>query len=176
VVSFETKLLSKFIQEFKLDRRKRQENTVRALEDAAQVLIARAQERLTAGNPIHVRTGRLRSSIRHSKTVVSGKTFTITVGTNVFYGRFLEFGGGAPPLHHVFPKEKKFMRFRASSVGGVRTVGAHGKDRGPMIFAKKVVMKPKPWLIPSLEESRPKILEVLARAGMDIKAAKGAGG
>lgn len=47
--------------------------------------------RLTGGNPLHVRTGRLRASILVDTKRI-GKTVRGEVGTDVFYGKVHEFG------------------------------------------------------------------------------------
>ena len=70
----------------------------------AQEVGKNARANLTGGNPLHVRTGRLRSSV--------GSEFlsddTVAVGTNVHYGKYHEHGNGVPKRPWLGPALDSF--------------------------------------------------------------------
>lgn len=71
------------------------------------------------GHP-QVQTGRLRSSITH-KIETSGREITANIGTNVEYGRALEFGTSKiPPYPWLFPavEETKGKIIQLIKTGG----------------------------------------------------------
>jgi phage gpG-like protein len=91
----------------------------------AEAVLKNAQENTTAGNPLHVRSGRLRRSL--------GWEFrgndTAAVGTNVEYGPIHEFGGT------ITPRSASALRFQVN---------------GQWVTTQKVRMPRRPWLGPAL--------------------------
>ena len=94
-----------------------------------------------------------------------------------FYGRVLEWGAQTPG-HMVYPKKPggrlvfrsrwKMGKMRKGStdllgMGGYRLRRAvkHGQATGHVVFATKVKMSPKPWLTPSFEKMRPKMIKMI---------------
>lgn len=63
-----------------------------ALENSAEIIIARSKGHYLTGAALRVRTGRLRSSVSRSDAKKSGNTYYVHVGTNVFYGKYWETG------------------------------------------------------------------------------------
>lgn len=64
--------------------------------DASLAMERGAKRRTTGGRPLHVRTGKLRQSIKPS-TTVKGNTVTAEIqagGRRAYYARFHEFGEG----------------------------------------------------------------------------------
>jgi len=166
--------LNAFVQKFHRDVRDRSRVVESAVADSAEVVLAKAKQKLTGGNPLHVRTGRLRSSVRRGNVQRSGKAYRVEMGTNVFYGRVHEYGA-QNPSHIVRPTRSKWLVFNSSWTGGaggdrIRAVGAHGESQGGKVFRKSVKIKPKPWLEPSFEESRPLVVRILEKAGVKIPA------
>lgn len=87
------------------------------------VLIVENQAKLnvskTSGHP-QVQTGRLRASIT-SKVDESGGEITGQIGTNVYYGRHLEFGEGMPtPYPWLFPAVEMKKREIKDALKGSR--------------------------------------------------------
>ena len=72
---------------------------VRVADQLALAMERGAKRRTTGGNPLHVRTGKLRQSIRFAtKAKAGGVTATIQAGSRLaFYARFHEFGEGNNP-------------------------------------------------------------------------------
>lgn len=107
------------------------------------------------GQVLHVRTGRLRSSIAHGKpgsTSRQESTSTSSiyyVGTNVSYGVAWERGIKA---HDIVPKRAKMLRFEIG---------------GQVLFRKKVHVPDqpaRPFLEPALDAMKPLIISELQRA------------
>jgi len=78
------------------------------------------------------KTGNLRGSI----TVKDNKDLSVSVGTNVVYARIQEFGG------EIRPVRAKVLRFK---IGGAD------------VFAKRVNIRPKPYLLPALSRNEKNI-------------------
>ncbi|MFI6979313.1 HK97-gp10 family putative phage morphogenesis protein [Embleya sp. NPDC050154] len=89
-------------------------------------MVREAQERCP------VDTGRLRSSIRHS-TSGSGRSWTVTVGTNVNYAPHVEFGTRP---HIILPKHKRALYWKGA---------LH-----PVAVVHHPGTKPKPFLRPAI--------------------------
>jgi phage gpG-like protein len=91
----------------------------------AEDVLANAQDNVTGGNPLNVRTGRLRRSLgwefRGSETVA--------VGTNVEYGPVHEFGAT------ITPRSASALRFQVN---------------GQWVTTQKVRIPKRPWLGPAL--------------------------
>ena len=109
------------------------------------------KEKLT-GQVLNVRTGKLRSSITH-RVEQSGNETTGRVGTPVEYARIWELGGTIP-AHTIVPKTAKVLRFVI---------------QGRVVFCKRVEQPSRrvgarPYLKPSVEENRQRILRELGDA------------
>lgn len=107
-----------------------------AVGQAAGMIEAEAKKNLTGGHPLHVRTGRLRSSV-HFKTARRGSKVTAQVGTDVVYGAVHEFGAKIVPSH------AKFLKFQVKP-GEWRT-------------AKSVTIPARPWLSPAVKAAAPRV-------------------
>ena len=106
------------------------------------------QQKLS-GSVLKVRTGVLRSSINY-KVDQSSTSVTATVGTNVAYARYHEFG--VPHSWEIRPKSARALCFELN---------------GKTIFAKRVIHPPLPersFLRSALKEMEPRIKEELERA------------
>jgi len=147
------------------------EEVGRALEAGAREAERNAKRNLTGGNPLHVRTGALRTSIRSE---VDRARQEARIGTDLVYGPVHEYGAT------IRPRE---MRKLAIPVGGVRTWPR--RFAGPLFFrmtrgglkflvdaAGKMmyVLKPqvtvpaRPWLGPALTASKAKFADLMQRA------------
>lgn len=97
---------------------------------------AQAKENVSQSPPRHpqVDTGRLRGSITHI-----AESDNVKIGTNVIYGKYLEFGG-------------------ESSVG----IGSRGGRKMGSPFSIGIRKRPAyPWLFPALESRRGDIKKIL---------------
>lgn len=97
----------------------------------------------TEGQMLAVRTGRLRSSI-YAKVEGEGLNLTGRVGTNVWYGRVHEYGA------EIRPRRARVLHFRLPT--------------GEEVFTRRVVIPARPWLRPSFETWKPKIVYAIERA------------
>lgn len=96
---------------------------------------ARAQEKYLAGRPgLNVVTGNLSSRISYS-VKDEGNSMSVEVGTNVIYGKVHEYGKTIRPVNG------KYLSF----------IGREGKR----VFVRQVVIPPRPWLRPSIQEELP---------------------
>ena len=94
------------ITSYRKEREKEIENHLqKAMEKVGALVERQAKENVSKTGSEHpqVRTGRLRSSIMHQ--VTGGETEIVTeIGTNVTYGKYLEFGTSKmPPYPWLFP-------------------------------------------------------------------------
>ena len=111
-------------------------------------LQARVQTQKLTGQVLHVRTGRLKSSITQ-RFESTAEMATSIVGTNVSYGVMWEKGIAA---HDVVPVKAKALRFEIG---------------GQIFFRKKVhipAQAARPFLEPALQEMRPQIVDELQKA------------
>jgi phage gpG-like protein len=118
----------------------------------AGALIERSAKKKVSGPVLNARTGRLRRSI-HARAQGTGIDAVVTVGSTVEYAAIHEFGGKTPP-RTILPRRAKALRFGAG---------------GQTIFARRVNhpgsrIPEKPYMRPSLEESREKIERLIGRA------------
>ena len=104
-----------------------------SLKKAAYLVQRAAKQNLTGGNPLNVRSGRLRSSV-----AVDVKGLEARVGTNVKYGAIHEKG-----------------KIIHSSGLMVFEIG------GNTIKTKRVTIPARPWLGPALERNRAKIVGMM---------------
>lgn len=100
-----------------------------------------------------VDTGRLRSSIV-SRAEDHGRTYDVTVGTNVNYAEFVENG---TRRHFIYPRNGQFLRFQ----WGGRTVYARVVDHPGT--------QPQPFLGPAMDNAGAYLREELARAGRRVR-------
>jgi phage gpG-like protein len=125
-----------------------QHGIARAVTKLALEMVRLVQQKLS-GPVLKVRTGVLRSSINsHVQQTATGAT--ATVGTNVIYGRFHEFG--VPHSWEIVPRSARALAFEIG---------------GRPIFAMRVTHPPLPersFLRSSLREMTPRIKEELERA------------
>lgn len=175
-ISVETKEIDAFVKQFKSQKYMRETKIIRAVEMCMWAIYGTAVEKhLTGGNPIHRRTGtNIIAKLKVKKTTKSGTRYTGQLGTvgtagKISVGRVMEYGAQTPG-HIVKPKNVnpatgkkfKFLRFRAG------TMGSHGQATGNFIFAKQVKMLPKQWMRPSINETKPKIYQILEKAGLEL--------
>lgn len=103
-------------------------------------LLRKVKEEKLTGQVLNVRTGRLRRSVNED-TTTSGDRVQSAVGTNVNYARFWEKG-----FH------------------GVEQVRAHMRQGHPIrAHSRNVDVKPRSFLLSSLNEMRPRIAAQLTR-------------
>lgn len=96
---------------------------------------------------VHVKTGRLRASITTEGVKASGDGLSVTVGTNVVYAPFVEYG---TPAHVILPVTKKALYWTGAD-HPVRSVNHPGS-------------KAYPYLRPALQQSIGKINSLMAAA------------
>lgn len=100
-----------------------------------------------------VDTGRLRSSIV-TRSEDHGRTYTVTIGTNVNYADAVENGTGP---HRIYPRRAQALRF---------VIG------GRVVFARYVDhpgTRAQPFLGPAMENADTYLREELARAGRRVR-------
>lgn len=118
------------------------------------LLVETAAKRHLGGDPGHpkrVDTGRLRSSISTRLTVENG-TPVVSVGTNVFYARWIHDGTGlyGPRARVIRPVRKRVMRFRPK----VQLPGRR-RGRGGWVYTRRVVgIRPNHFLRDALSAAR----------------------
>jgi len=113
---------------------------------------ARGSSRSKPGGAPHKDTGALRSSI---SVALDTEAIAATVGTNLKYGRWLEFG--LPGGKTIRPKNGKVLSW----------VGPDGVRR----FARSIKqgrLAPRPFMRPSYEEKKDEIAKHIADAGCDL--------
>lgn len=103
-----------------------------AVRRAAGITRDRAKRNLTADGSVD--TGRLRQSVRYQRFPASGRTVNYEVGTDVFYGIFLEKGTRAHG-----PRRARVLRFKP-------------KGSNTFVFAKRVRgIRATRWLTRALQ-------------------------
>ena len=116
-----------------------------AMRKAVLLVVRGAKKKLTGGNPLNVRSGRLRSSVvsevrKKGRAEIEGE-----VGTDVFYGEVHERG-------MVIKAKNKAMRFFYKGQWRTKT---------------SVRIPKREWLRPSMEQARPRIFDLFNRATKD---------
>lgn len=89
-----------------------------------------------SGKVLKVRENRLRSSVQAMMIKEGPTIFEGVCGTRVIYGAVHEFG------MTIFPRRAPFLVFESG---------------GQIMRMKSVTIPSRPWLMPSLDEARPKI-------------------
>jgi phage gpG-like protein len=113
-------------------------------------LESRVKQKLS-GEVLNVRTGVLRSSV-NTRIQETASEITASVGTNIKYGRYHEYG--VPHSWEIRPKSARVLAFQAG---------------GASIFAARVIHPPLPersFLRSALREMRTKIQEGLREAAV----------
>lgn len=98
-----------------------------------------------------VDTGRLRSSIV-SRSEDRGRSYTVTVGTNVEYAEMVE--KGTPP-HRIYPRRARALYWPGA---------AH-----PVAYVNHPGTAPHPFLAPAIAMAEVWLREELARAGRRVR-------
>jgi phage gpG-like protein len=124
-------------------RREFQPKMMKAVNKAAIAVKGQAERNVTGGNPLHVRSGRLRNSLTHDVSV-QGNEIVGRVGTNVKYGPIHEFGGT------IKPKVKEYLTFQVKP--------------GQWVSVKQVVIPKREWLGRALKRQRKKVQKIYNRA------------
>jgi hypothetical protein len=118
------------------------------------LLVETAAKRNLGGNanaPKRVDTGRLRSSISTSLSIEDGKP-VVSIGTNVFYARFVHEGTGLyGPRHRIItPVRRRFMRFKPRT-----PLPGRRRGRGGYVYTRRVVgMRANHFLRDALQAAR----------------------
>lgn len=141
-----------------LPERVREVGIRKGLLKAAILLESHIKLTKLSGNPLHARSGRLRSSLAH-RIDGRGDEQRAVVGTKLIYARIHEYGGiirakRAPYL--VFP------------IKGIRTVGARGAllkrprlETTGWVRVKQVTIPKRSYLRTGLAEKREEIIETV---------------
>lgn len=124
-----------------------QDRVGRAIQGIGIELANRVKERKLSGQVLNVRTGRLRSSIVSRFYQMGGIAFA-TVGTNVVYGKFWEYG-----FHGVQQVRAHTRRIagRDLEAGGLKLAEGVGFVRA---HPRLVNVAARPFLRPTQEEMR----------------------
>ena len=158
-----------------------------ALLQSALLLEAHIKQHKLSGQVLHVRSGRLRSSISH-RLERRGDDLMAIVGTNVVYARIHEFGGTITPkraAHLAIPTDiaktpAGVPRYTARQLiadpsrgGFVRTffrnhklygVTRGGKVKAAFVLVKSVTFRERRYMRSALAEKRTEILQIIAKA------------
>ena len=115
--------------------------TLRGVKKSMALVWSSVGRHLVGGNPLNVRSNRLRSSIT-AKIYKAGKKEVVgVIGTNIEYAAIHEFGGT------IRPKKGKYLRFQT------RDKSWH--------TVTEVKMPKRPFMEPSLRENLKKITKIL---------------
>jgi len=133
-----------------------------AMTRAAQLVVRQSQSRYLAGprpNKLEQVTGRLWRSIKE-RIRMTGTRITAQIGTNVSYAAIHE--SDTPTT--IVP-----IRAKALFIPISRTAKLHGYQKGmkygvDFAMAKKVTIKPRPFLRPAVEDMRPRVLQMISEA------------
>lgn len=127
----------------------------------ANELVRRVKHEKLTGQVLNVRTDTLRSSVNRDPqggVRESGGVLSVSVGSNVWYGRMWELTGHKD----IFPKKGKFLAWR---------------DKAGWHHAKMVAAQaPRPWLRPALDELKPIAIQRLNAAIAKALTPGGGGG
>jgi len=112
--------------------------TERAVQEAAEVVTDTAK-----GLAPHV-TGALAESI----TITAEGEYTRLTGPTVVYGRIIELGGT------ITPRDRRYLSWLSDWMTGT----------GDRVFAKRVHIRPEPYLRPAVEADEGRILDTFREA------------
>jgi phage gpG-like protein len=159
----------------------------KALLQSALLLERHIKMEKLSGQVLHVRSGRLRSSISHRLEPI-GQDLTARVGTNLVYARIHEFGGTITPKRAAnlaipteiaktpagVPRYTARQLIAAPSRGGfVRTffrnrklygVTRSGKVRAVFVLVKSLTLPERSYMRSSLNEKRAEIIQTISAA------------
>lgn len=109
------------------------------------------------GEPPKKVTGNLFKSITTDGPITDGNSVRVRVGTNVVYGRVLEFGfqGTVTVAGHVRRFRKALGRTRGKRRMGRTPVGS---------FSRRMNLAARPYLVPTLRNNRRAVEAVIERA------------
>lgn len=129
------------------------------------------RDRLT-GQVLHVRRGRLRRSI-NTRSVDDGRVFVNTTGTNVKYGRFWELGFTGTEQVRAFVRHHtggdKRGRLEGLTKSGKPRIGKVAEGVSFVrAHSRRVDVKARPFLRPSLRQLMPEARRRLARAARGL--------
>lgn len=135
------------------------------------------------GSPPAYQRGGLHRSIRSTKAQIIGNRASAYAGTSLKYGAHLEYGahpkakgGGAlliplqPEAHRLLERNmvrnnpQLFMVKRPGKAPLLARKGPKGSIVPLFVLKKSVVIKPRPWLRPSLDRARPAMAAAFVRA------------
>ena len=145
---------------------------VDGLTRGALLVEAAAKRMIYAGHDDHRerKTGHLRQSLTHR---VDGPGLYAEVGTNVKYAAIHEFGGVIKPKGHPFlsipigarkgsPMQYKDLHLATTLKGQYVLVDEQGKVQ--YLLRRQVVIPPRPYLQPALEQSEEKLSDAMTAA------------
>lgn len=156
--------LAKVVQKLNLER-----PAVQVLEKyltAAAVTVAGEARRRAP-----VDTSRLRTSINH-KVETQGNTVTASIGTNVTYAPYMEFGTGLVHDHPSWPRKRHVVPAQALAAWAMRK-GRGGKDFDAFTIARAISRRgglmPRRYLRGALEAYEGAIRANIAEVGKRIR-------
>lgn len=160
---FNTEQFKEFLVRFEKAKNKRVSGDAiaNALSNAAELVLTTAKTVYLHGRALHVRSGRLWSSVTKQPGTGAMRDkkneYVVTVGTNVIYGRVWEYGyqGTVNVQTHVRVIKKALGKKRPKPLEV--TVRAHSRE---------VNMEARPWLDPSFRDNMSNTERLLARAGL----------
>ncbi len=147
-----------FKQKFTTFQKGRPQRIGRWLSNAAEVVVQRSKTHYLTGKGggLNVQTGRGRASV--TKTPSSGakrigSTYNVDVGSDVWYLKMWELGWNNTSARFILPKKGKALKMTIN---------------GKTVFAKWARFNPTPrkWLQPSIDDSRPRMFNILSKAGI----------
>lgn len=159
---------------------------MRAMEDTLGIIETQAKMNVTTGgvSGLHVRTGHLRRSITHEGPKKQGNRIIGKIGATAPYAPVHEFGAT------ITPKKTKFL---AIPLGPAKTAAGAARAPGPrhysntfirkskagkliifqklgkkriiplFVLVKRVVVPKRPWLLPAINKSVPRIMKAIMR-------------
>ncbi len=148
------------------------EELVKALEGGVREVVRNAKANITGGNPLNVRTGFLRSSLRWE---VDANKQQAIIGTNVPYAPAHEYGTTIKPKNAKFlalplpigarkgsPRSYPNLRLATTLKGQWLLVDEKGEAQ--FLLRRQVKMPERPWLRPALKMAKEKFRDLLQRA------------
>ena len=156
---------------FRLDRALLQvtNNVEKTVEAEAINLAAYVKSLKLSDQVLHVRTGRLRRSITYRLERTSEGVFSAYVGTNVQYARVHEngFDGTVDVREFTRRNSQQLNEARYKNKKGKLVTGAKHRGKGTVVVKahqRKLKIKARPFLQPSLEENQERITTNLRKA------------
>lgn len=157
----------------------------RGINDSLEIIESQAKLNVTTGGAsgLHVRTGHLRRSITHEKPKRRGNKIVGKVGATAPYAPVHEFGATITPKRTKFlaipigpaktaagaarapgPRDYPDTFVRRSKAGKLMIFRKVGKRVVPLfVLVKRVVIPKRPWLLPAVKKSVPRITKAISR-------------